>query len=701
MFWRFLIPLFTWTIVGTLQARPITISEIKFSGPEFLEFYNHTDTAIDLTGYTVIGGIDAFLVGIIEPGEYAVAVENIWRFRRDYGNSPQILGEYERRLDNDGEEIALRDPRGEVVLRIDYRIPQRGSLTVPGNWPPDLLIREHPLEFTFPDNLDLDQSEGANWRRAYRKGGTPGQGTDTDLDGLDDEWERYSFFAPDPLSPLPTDDPDEDGLDNFTEQLRGTNPRSADTDQDGLIDSHETGTGFFVSPDNTGTHPLVADTDNDGLNDGQELPTDTPSGAYATDPHNPDSDGDTHLDGAEARYLGNPTDPLVSPQAPQIMAFSSEADEIRAGQPVKLTWEVLGSASLNLDPLPEHRTSIGSPHSGISFLPTLRTTLLAPNQTWRFDHSATDFGQSWITPDFDDSSWSAGTTSFDQGNLGLIRGAPYFRTKIDLAGNLPGNRLECCWQVYDSGALYFNGNLVKTLGLNPPEGRQPNFERFPSFGDDITFTPNPLKPSTLTIAAESHPTVFDPDVYFDLSLSRLDPITGLQSYTLSATNPYGTVKQTIEVNILDDLPPLQTYPEWALANLPNQNPEFNQQADPDHDGIPNLLEFLTGSNPLAHDENPLSIKSVYYKPDERPWQMDRFAWFEFSFLRHRNPANAGLRLEESSDFINWTTLPTNFDPTNPHQPAIEVIGNQREKLTYRISKNRSPKFLRLRALTAP
>lgn len=323
--------------ISSLTGRPITITEINFDRREFIEFYNHSETPIDLTGYTVIGGIDAFLFGTLQPKEYAVIVSSIPDFRRDYGNTPRILAEYERILDNDGEEIALRDPTGAIVFRIHYRIPERGSLTAPDNWPPDLFLKEHPLEFTFPDNLDLSQSDGPNWRRAYRKGGTPGR---------------------------------------------------------------------------------------------------------------------------------------------------------------------------------------------------------------------------------------------------------------------------------------------------------------------------------------------------------------------------GTVEQTIAVNILDDLPPLRTYSQWAFENLPNQNPETNQQADPDYDGIPNLLEFLTGSNPLSHDENPLSVKSVYYQPDQFPWRTDRFAWFEFSFLRHRNPANAGLRFEESPDLLNWTTLPTHFDPTNPHQPAIEVIDRQREKLTYRIQKDRTPKFLRLRALTA-
>jgi len=46
---------------------------------------------------------------------------------------------------------------------------------------------------------------------------------------------------------------------------------AADSDGDGLDDSVETNTGFFVDANNTGTDPNNADTDNDGINDGIEV----------------------------------------------------------------------------------------------------------------------------------------------------------------------------------------------------------------------------------------------------------------------------------------------------------------------------------------------------------------------------------------------------------------------------------------------
>ncbi|MEI6176359.1 MAG: hypothetical protein WCS43_05665 [Verrucomicrobiota bacterium] len=78
----------------------------------------------------------------------------------------------------------------------------------------------------------------------------------------------------------------------------------ADRDGDGLIDTSETGTGVYVSPTDTGTDPRNADTDNDGLDDYEELYL------YGTDPNNSDSDGDGIFDSEEV--LTYSTDPTLA-----------------------------------------------------------------------------------------------------------------------------------------------------------------------------------------------------------------------------------------------------------------------------------------------------------------------------------------------------------------------------------------------------
>ena len=109
-------------------------------------------------------------------------------------------------------------------------------------------------------------------------------------------------FQPSVCQIDPTDS-DGDGLPNVRERQLGTDPRDADSDDDGINDGDEISAGnpgaFEPGVD---TNPLDADTDDDGIADGEEVT----SGAdgVVTDPLNPDSDGDGLVDGLETSALG-------------------------------------------------------------------------------------------------------------------------------------------------------------------------------------------------------------------------------------------------------------------------------------------------------------------------------------------------------------------------------------------------------------
>ena len=80
---------------------------------------------------------------------------------------------------------------------------------------------------------------------------------------------------------------------------------SPDADDDGLADEVETGTGVFVSPDDTGSQPDDDDSDDDGLRDGEEV------NVHGTNPNRADSDGDGVSDRVELELAGMGLDPLV------------------------------------------------------------------------------------------------------------------------------------------------------------------------------------------------------------------------------------------------------------------------------------------------------------------------------------------------------------------------------------------------------
>jgi uncharacterized protein (DUF1800 family) len=116
---------------------------------------------------------------------------------------------------------------------------------------------------------------------------------DADNSGIPDWWENQFALQPGSVA-LAAADTDGDGLSNLQEFQRGSNPRQADTDSDGLVDSAE-----------SAANALTADSDGDGLSDAAEL-----NAAIPTDPNLADSDGDGVSDKDELR-LG--TDPSYNP----------------------------------------------------------------------------------------------------------------------------------------------------------------------------------------------------------------------------------------------------------------------------------------------------------------------------------------------------------------------------------------------------
>jgi outer membrane protein OmpA-like peptidoglycan-associated protein len=135
---------------------------------------------------------------------------------------------------------------------------------------------------------------------------------DTDDDGLNDGDEMNKWQT----NPLKADS-DGDGLSDGNEVNQyKTNPLKADTDGDGLKDGDEVnyksdplktdsdgdGLSDGAEVNQYKTDPAKADTDGDGLNDGDEV------NKYKTSPVKSDTDGGGVADGAEVKAGTNPLD---------------------------------------------------------------------------------------------------------------------------------------------------------------------------------------------------------------------------------------------------------------------------------------------------------------------------------------------------------------------------------------------------------
>ena len=110
-----------------------------------------------------------------------------------------------------------------------------------------------------------------------------------------------------------------------------------DTDLDGIPDSAETGTGIYVSPEDTGSDPNVADTDGDGLQDGHEIIL------HGTDPNKADTDGDGFEDKFE---LDTGFDPKSDTNSPDTTSSIRTAVELHFFTGVGFTYRIEASDNL-------------------------------------------------------------------------------------------------------------------------------------------------------------------------------------------------------------------------------------------------------------------------------------------------------------------------------------------------------------------
>jgi hypothetical protein len=122
-------------VTATLVVNPpkLAVTELMYNPPphpsnlytnedfEYIELLNTGSTPINLTGFAFTNGIDfKFSGGVLQPGEFIVAVKNRTVFESRYGNQVRIAGQYTGSLDNSGERITLVGPMLEPVLDFVY-----------------------------------------------------------------------------------------------------------------------------------------------------------------------------------------------------------------------------------------------------------------------------------------------------------------------------------------------------------------------------------------------------------------------------------------------------------------------------------------------------------------------------------------------------------------------------------------------------
>jgi len=150
-------------VITEIHYAPIDASGAARSDLEFIEIANDGPEPYDLYGFSFTGITFEFAERLFLPGRgYLVVCRDAAALTAHYGIQ-NVIGNFGGSLDNAGEEIALLNPQGSVVSRVDYNDR--------GRWPSGAKGTGHSLSIIAPYR---DPSDPESWRLSGERGGTPG-----------------------------------------------------------------------------------------------------------------------------------------------------------------------------------------------------------------------------------------------------------------------------------------------------------------------------------------------------------------------------------------------------------------------------------------------------------------------------------------------------------------------------------------------
>jgi hypothetical protein len=146
----------------------VVINEIMYDPPsgepsgEFVELYNRGASAVDVSGWRFVEGIDFTVpagTSIPANGYLVVAADSQW-MQDTYGAIP-VVGDFTGHLSNNGERLRLVDQWGNLANQVDYRPG--------GNWPDLAAGGGSSMELRNPW---MDNSLASAWADSDQSGST-------------------------------------------------------------------------------------------------------------------------------------------------------------------------------------------------------------------------------------------------------------------------------------------------------------------------------------------------------------------------------------------------------------------------------------------------------------------------------------------------------------------------------------------------
>ncbi len=164
----------------------VVINEIMYhpaserTDEEFVELLNTGSSAVNLTGWRLNRGVDFTFPNVsLAAGGFLVVAADVTAFNARYPGVANVVGNWDGRLSNSGEEIELEDASGDRVDLVAYA--DEGDFALRRPWPTDTRgwewYAEHDglgksLELRNPA---LPNNHGQNWGASADNNGSPGQ----------------------------------------------------------------------------------------------------------------------------------------------------------------------------------------------------------------------------------------------------------------------------------------------------------------------------------------------------------------------------------------------------------------------------------------------------------------------------------------------------------------------------------------------
>lgn len=304
---------------------------------------------------------------------------------------------------------------------------------------------------------------------------------------------------------------------------------------------------------------------------------------------------------------------------------------------------------------------------------------------WRYLVDRTGPGPEWTAADFDDSAWPAGPAQlgYGDGDEATVIGygpdianrniTTWFRRTFEADGAVASLTLDL---LRDDGAVvYLNGTEVARS--NMPEG--PVSPDTPATvnvdGDEETSTlvtfelPAALiRSGTNVVAVELHQvSAQSSDISFDARLTAQvqsdgNPIAVHGPATITARAFDGAEWSGRTIARYSTTSEGSDYNSWRERWFPASPPGSAPADDPDSDGIPNLLEFVLDSPPLAANPSGIDVTSgrtADGSPD---------GTVTLTFRRRESHPGVTLTPESSPDAATWspaTPLRRELTPDGP------------------------------------